>query len=103
LGSVFQAKGDYGIARMYFLRALRVLEEEYGESHRETALAYHNIGGLYLVLGLYEEAERFLHEALTIRREILPEDHPDIDVTLNEYIIAIEKLGRQQEAEQFKK
>lgn len=58
---------------------------------RTRAALLHTIGVVYSNLGLYDESDRLLREALALRRKVLGDDHPDAIETLGQ--LASEKLA----------
>ncbi len=58
-----------------------------------------SIADIYRKLGLYDTAQEFFEEAIQIRRQHLPADHPDVAESLNGLAILHANLGRFEEAE----
>lgn len=92
-GNLLVGTGDFRAAHRYVEQACAMSRELYGAVHRETAYA---IQDLAVVLnGLdhdeaHDEAESLLREALAIRREVLPSDHPELagsKALLSEYLV----------------
>ena len=63
------------------------------------AAIQHTIGTTYLGLGLYQESERFLGEAVSTRRRILGESHPDTLDSLGRFAGLLAYQGRYEDAE----
>jgi tetratricopeptide (TPR) repeat protein len=55
----------------------------YGKFHPAIAQSLNNIGFIYLTMGYYEKAKKFIEDAYQIRRKIFGECHPDIATSLN--------------------
>ena len=48
------------------------------EGHVDVGDSYHKIGSVYESQGKYDEALDYYNKALTIRKNKLGEDHPDV-------------------------
>ena len=59
------------------------LEDELASEEEVQARLMNTFGRVYLNLGLYDEAAPFLEKALTKRREILGDAHPDVAESIN--------------------
>ncbi len=64
----------------------------------EGALFFGMFGSLLDDLGYYEEALEKHESAFAIRQRILPEDHPNIGVSLNNIGVTLDYLGRYEES-----
>jgi serine/threonine protein kinase len=102
----------YNLARLYHDQGeLPRAEELFRRAHevRETVASYHPIrprllhglGALLLERAEYDEAGLRLHDALGLRRNILPDDHPDIARSLAELGRLAHALERFRDAEFF--
>ena len=63
------------------------------------AAVRNTIGATYTALGLYDEAEEHLREALETRRSVLGSEHPDVATALNNLAILLQLRGEHAEAE----
>lgn len=69
------------LADDYMLRAVNVSREVYGTNHRETALALNDLANLITDaqdLDYSEESIAHLTEAMEIRQNVLPSNHPEV-------------------------
>jgi len=67
--------GKYEDGERAYLRALHMLEEQYGKESLETATLYHNLGGLEHQRGNFVKGEPLARKAYEISRDALGEDH----------------------------
>ncbi|MCC5945599.1 MAG: tetratricopeptide repeat protein, partial [Bernardetiaceae bacterium] len=70
----------------------------FGEKTAVYATALHNAGTFYLDHDL-EKSENYFQQALTLRKEILGETHPDYANSLNNLGLLYEKMGNYAQAE----
>ncbi|KPA10664.1 TPR repeat family protein [Candidatus Magnetomorum sp. HK-1] len=49
--------------------------------------------------GLYSESQTALEQSLSIRKELLPKDHPDVGTSLNNLALLYKSQGKYEEAE----
>jgi serine/threonine protein kinase len=75
------------------------IQKEFGDSPLTKARLLMTLGGIYQELGLFDEAEPLLKEALNIRLRLLPEDHPDLAESLRSVGFFYKTIGRYSEAE----
>lgn len=61
---------------------VRLREEDTGADSAEVASGLHGLGGVLLVRGRLEEAERHAREALDMRVRVLGPEHPDVGESL---------------------
>jgi len=66
--------GKFDEGERTYLRALDLLERQYGKESLETATLYHNLGGLEHTRGNFAKGEPLAHKAYEIRRA-LGDDH----------------------------
>jgi serine/threonine protein kinase/Tfp pilus assembly protein PilF len=84
-GLGFRAGKETGqklLARDLLDRAAGRIETEFKGPILTKASLLDSIGNAYLSLGIYEQAEALLRQALEIRTSQLPEDHPDVATSL---------------------
>ena len=68
----------------------------------ETAAAIrHTIGNTYASLGLLEEAELWLRQALQMRQGILGREHPDVAASMDDLAVLLRDKGQNEEAERM--
>jgi tetratricopeptide (TPR) repeat protein len=101
LAWVHETIGRYKEAEQWYLRALKIREQQFGSDHPNTASSLNNLGNFYETIGRYEESERFLVKALEIREQQLGSDHPDTANSLNNLAWLYETMGKYQEVEEL--
>lgn len=74
---------DYKLAGMYFERAYRIAESQYGESSPQMATTCHELGAICKQKGQNEEAMKWYQRALTIKEQVRGKDSPAVAETLN--------------------
>ena len=70
-----------------------------GPGHADTLFSIHNLSSIFLSLGKYEEAEAEFRRALKDKADKLELQHPEISISLNNLLIALEELEKYKEAE----
>jgi len=98
LANDFLLRGDMADAEPFYRKALAIYETSPGPTNLFVAKVNHNLGIVLSRKGDLTGAETVQLNVLAIRRAILPEDHPDIGVTLNELAIVLAAQGRLVEA-----
>ena len=73
-----------------------------GEAHPDLAAPLDNLAVLYRGTGRYTEAEPLYRRALVIWEKILPADHRDLMVGLENYAGLLEALDRPAEAAELR-
>ena len=68
---------DYNKALKYYNKALNI-SLKFGEKNEMVAASYNNIGNVYSDKGDYDKALNYYQKALDIRKQVLPENHPNI-------------------------
>jgi non-specific serine/threonine protein kinase/serine/threonine-protein kinase len=76
-----------------YQRALEVQLAQFGENHVEVANVHNNLGNAYLLKKDWEKARSEIDIALTIRRNLLGDSHPDVLTTQLSLAIATARLG----------
>jgi tetratricopeptide (TPR) repeat protein len=76
----YRDKGNNRLALEYFLKALNIDENvlKLSQYHPKLATAYNNIGEIYVNLGHYDHAARYLEHALEIRLKGTVTTHNDL-------------------------
>lgn len=74
---------DLDLARMYFERAYRICETQYGEISGQMATTCHEIGYIYKGTGQLDTALEWYNRSLAIREQERGEDSPAVAETLN--------------------
>jgi len=96
----YQAKGNTITAREVLDHGANKIKGELQDKPEVRAALMDTIGQVYLNLDLYDQAEPLLNEALTLRRKILPPDHPDLIESLN-HLGELHYLQSKPDAETF--
>jgi serine/threonine protein kinase/Tfp pilus assembly protein PilF len=78
VGLALASLGDFEQADDYMTQAEISFEQSRGSKHRSTARALHYLGLIRWHLGETEDATSYLARALSIREQIFPEAHPDV-------------------------
>lgn len=91
--------GRYEEAILLAERALKIIEEQLGSEHPNTAFSFHNLASLYASMGRYEEAEPYFRQALLSYEERLGSEHPDTATSLHNLARLYALMGRFGEAE----
>jgi esterase/lipase superfamily enzyme len=80
-------------------RSLALAEQRHGREHPSVATALTTLGGLYVHVHRYPEAERAYKRALDIREKSLGADHPDVVPTLDDLAGVYVAEGKYADAE----
>ena len=80
-------------AEPLFRETLAINERIYGAGHLRTVVALNNVAICLGRQGRHAESAALLEQAIAIRREKLPKDHPDLGNSLNNAGAAYEKAG----------
>ena len=100
LGSVNPAElGRDVLVREVLDEAAAQIETELFDQPEIQAAVRNTIGATYSALGMYEEAEQHLREALATWQSVLGGDHPDVAAALNNLATLLVLRGRHAEAE----
>jgi tetratricopeptide (TPR) repeat protein len=99
LAAVPLKQGHYDEALEIFDKILRSLQNRSnGKPHYLLGSAMHNIGIINMWAGKYEEALSSLYDAVRVRVDALPEDHPDVAVSLAKTGMILFSLERFEDA-----
>ena len=93
-----EAQGNTVTAREILDQGAARISQELGEQPVAQARLMNTIGAVYQNLGLYDEAQSLIDEALRIRRETLGEDAPDVAESLLQKAWLLRDLGEAAEA-----
>jgi tetratricopeptide (TPR) repeat protein len=75
-----------------------IVQQLFGNDHRETATSLNNLAGLYQSLGEYDKAEPLYQQALQISDKVLGHDHPNtIGIVSNSAYLKLD-IGKLDEA-----
>ena len=95
---------QYGKAIEYYLKAIEIKEEVYGENvNASLAASYNNIGYVYEELGEAEKALEYKLKALQIYETIYAENsnHPDLAMSYNNIGYTYDELGEYKKALEY--
>jgi serine/threonine-protein kinase len=81
LGQLLQTRRQYGPSEALLRESLAMGQKLQGAAHPAVAISLHNLAALLDETGR-DEAERLYREALAIRRQALPPEHPHTAYTL---------------------
>eukprot|EP00978_Attheya_sp_CCMP212_P003518 scaffold7251_cov43-Attheya_sp.AAC.4 len=99
LAAVPLKQGRYDEALEIFDKILRSLQNRSnGKPHYLLGSAMHNIGIINMWAGTYEEGLSSLYDAVRVRVDALPEDHPDVAVSLAKTGMILFSLERFEDA-----
>ncbi|WIY25524.1 tetratricopeptide repeat protein [Parasedimentitalea psychrophila] len=98
-GHFLGRSGLYAEAIRIEEQLLQVAMKEFGDEHKNTAIALNNLAANYKETERYGEAEPLYRKALEIDRKVLGTDHPDYAIRLNNLAALLEATGRYGEAE----
>lgn len=76
-------RADYPAARMFFERAYRIAEAQYGEQSAQMATACHELGAVAKLQGQLDEAMNLYQRALSIKEKVYGKNSKDVAETLN--------------------
>jgi len=93
------ARGDDITARELLDRGAERITKELTDQPLTQARLMHTIGRIYRELGNWPKAEEMLEQALVLRRQHLPEGHPEIGETLSDLARLKHVLTHNDEAE----
>jgi len=93
LGFLKKADGDMDSAESHFLRALKILHDQFGPDHEETAAVANNLGALYHAAGFHQQAREMHDLALDARRKLFGEEHPETAQSHNNLALVLLQGG----------
>lgn len=97
LGLLYEAWGDKAKAKTFLREAMAMRQESERVDPRVLGETFRFVGAYEHRLGNYAEAEEQFRSALEKQRSILPSDHPDLAVTLENLGLACSAQNRFQE------
>jgi tetratricopeptide (TPR) repeat protein len=95
---------DIGNARQaieFYVQALSIDKEVYGDRHPDVAATLNNIGSAWDALGEPKKALEYYEQALSIHKEVYGDRHPDVAATLNNIGMAWDALGEPKKALEY--
>lgn len=100
IGVVHRHNENLDLALEVYQEALDILKSV-GVESLAVARTYNNIGSVHRRKGEFETAMSFFVEALKIRRKLVGDFHPSVDLTLIHYAMALRLQGDMNEAMKF--
>jgi len=100
IGVIYRHQEDLELALKCYKEALFILKEN-GDDDLNVARTINNIGIIYRRKGEYEKAMEYFADALRLRRRILGEYHPSVNLTLIHYAKTLRLKGDISEAKKF--
>jgi tetratricopeptide (TPR) repeat protein len=95
----YHARGPYGDAHSFYLRAMAIQEKVLGTQHPEVAVTLNNLAVLYDTQGRYSQAETLYLRALAIDEAALGGEHAVVAIDLNNLGVMYVCQGRYEKAE----
>jgi len=94
-----EALGDTITAREILDKGAEKIEKELSEQPEVQATLMNTMGEVYMSLGLYDQATPLLENALTKRRQIFGDEHPDVAESINSLALLLLNKSNLTEAE----
>ena len=94
MAGYFQVTGQHSEAIVYYKRALKIKEKEFGVDHINTADTINNLGITYDSQGKYDEAIAQYERALRIYEKAFGVDHINTADTINNLGITYRQSGQ---------
>jgi len=101
LGNKYSNEESFDTALIYFKKALRKAENEFGLKDSNYASTLNSIGVVYYRIGQYDTAEIIYSKALEIRKQIFGEKHPLYASTLSDIAQNYKGMGEYNKAESY--
>lgn len=101
-GECHQSLGEQGSALACWEKTLELCTSGLRISDPDLAAVHGRVGKAHLELGHYEQARLHLREALALREDWMPDDHPARKSTYEDLAAACGKLGLHQEALEYR-
>ncbi len=98
LGAVYEAKGDYTQAKVYYQLALGIRERAMGPESPLVAETLESLGELEMRMGNLRKTEALLSRALSINETVFGPDHPVTERSMRNMAALLERTGRNAEA-----
>jgi CHAT domain-containing protein/Tfp pilus assembly protein PilF len=93
LAILYDLKGDYEMAELFYQRSLAIREKVLGPEHADVAGSLNNLGFLYSLRGDYVRAEPLYLRAVAIGEKVLGPEHPYVIGYLNNLAILYKARG----------
>jgi CHAT domain-containing protein/Tfp pilus assembly protein PilF len=103
LGLLYLNRGRYDLALESLQQALRYFNEDNKSNGLEAAQAMAYLGQVYKFTGKHAQAEEQLNMALTLRRNLLKEDHELIAASYNDLGLAYAQLDNDKALDYYEK
>jgi len=99
--NLFAINNDYTNSLKNHDIALKLLQKQFGEDHKDIASIHSNIGVVYYRLGELEKTSDYFEKALSIQREFLSKNHPHIASSYSNIAVINSQIGDYQKAITF--
>lgn len=83
LALIHRDEGDFEAAEKHFIAGIQLMEAKVGRYTETTGTLYANLSTLYFRTGHLEQAREVAVLAREIRSQVLPENHPDLALSLS--------------------
>lgn len=74
-----ETRRNYKKAEQYLLKALTIQEEQSESDHSALTATLNNLGGLYLLMGQFQKADRYLQQALALALSTTEDQQEELD------------------------
>jgi tetratricopeptide (TPR) repeat protein len=101
LGEVYRRQNQLTKAEPYYWRALPIWAKSVGAEHPEMARSLTGLARLYQAKQEYQKAEPLVKQALKIRKQAFGMNDPHIVTSLDDYIVLLKLMDREEEAKTF--
>ncbi|KAJ6024801.1 hypothetical protein N7540_005598 [Penicillium herquei] len=98
IGVLYEEKGVYNEALMWYERAVSRQQKILGETHKDTLWTIYHIGIVYQALRKYDDAWRWYERALTGAQETYGEKHEDTLQMIHSIGLLLHQQGKYKEA-----
>lgn len=101
LGMLLRIQNNFAESEFFYLKALELTADMFGEKHVETATRKNYLAGLFYASGKLGDAEELVHDSLKIYKKHLGEDHKVVGVTMMALGIIMARSGKADDAKEY--
>ena len=101
MAALYHTQGKYSMAEDLLQRCLELKRELHGDRHMEVAINLHNLAALHSARRRFDQAEPLYKESIAIREELLGEMHSDLVPVLQNYVLLLRRMHREEDAVEF--
>jgi len=101
MAALYHTQGKYSMAEDLLQRCLELKRELHGDRHMEVAINLHNLAALHSARRRFDQAEPLYKESISIREELLGEMHADLVPVLQNYVLLLRRMHREEDAVEF--